>query len=154
MSNQTSNQMGYIDKTNWPEGPWMTEPDKVQFITAVGLPALIVRNWMGALCGYVGVHPGHPCYEEGYHVPAVDVHGGLTYSNHCQENGPICHVPAPGEPDDVWWFGFDCAHARDMIPGLSVGLLGQGADVYRDLRYVRAECEELARQLKAMEGPC
>lgn len=38
-------------------------------------------------------------------LPCLAVHGGLTYSDRCHDD--ICHVPAPGEPDDVWWFGFD-----------------------------------------------
>lgn len=66
----------------------------------------------------------------------------------------ICHVPAPGEPDDIWWFGFDCAHAGDRMPGMEAALRSIGGrslphcgDVYRDLAYVKAECASLARQL-------
>lgn len=67
----------------------------------------------------------------------------------------VCHVPAPGRPDDVWWFGFDCAHAFDLVPGLSV--LGKPmADAfdwehgqYRDIGYVMSECADLAKQLAA-----
>ncbi len=59
------------DKSDWGDGPWQNEPDKVQFMTKVGLPALIVRNHGGALCGYVGIEPGHPFYGKDYsdHVP-------------------------------------------------------------------------------------
>jgi hypothetical protein len=41
------------------------------------------------------------------------VHGGLTYSDKC--SGHICHVG--DEKNPVWWFGFDCAHLGDFIPG-------------------------------------
>lgn len=84
----------------------------------------------------------------------VSVHGGLTYSAPC--GGHICHTPEPGEPE-VWWFGFDCAHAWDLVPGMeatkrSVGITRRATDdVYRTLSYVEAECASLARQLKAME---
>jgi hypothetical protein len=85
-----------------------------------------------------------------------DVHGGLTYSDSCQ--GKICHVPAPGEPDDVWWFGFDCGHLGDLTPSmaalrqnpvfpLSLREAPPRAEVYRDIAYVRAETQRLAEQL-------
>ncbi len=73
-----------------------------------------------------------------------DVHGGLTYSDKCR--GEICHMPAPGEADDVWWLGFDCGHAGDYIPRHR----GIGGDVYRDVAYVKAEVERLAVQILAV----
>lgn len=54
-----------IDKSTWGPGPWQDEPDKIQYVDeATGLPCLIVRNGkeIGALCGYVGVLPGHPLH--------------------------------------------------------------------------------------------
>jgi hypothetical protein len=89
----------------------------------------------------------------------ISVHGGLTYADRCQ--GDICHVPAPGEPDDVWWFGFDCAHCWDVSPGTDALMKKLGSEepnvrrlddrtMYRDLAYVRAECESLAAQLAAI----
>lgn len=166
-----------IDKTDWPRGPWDDEPDKVQWADdPTGLDCLIVRNGNGALCGYVGVPPGHPwhkvgysghiddvpctddyCYAEG-HTPeaTVEVHGGLTYSDSGEgrpEAEGICHVPEPGRPEDVWWFGFDCDHAFDLAPGhvarsraLGIPPIVDDA-TYRDLAYVKAECASLARQL-------
>lgn len=69
----------------------------------------------------------------------------------------ICHLPDPGEPDHVWWFGFDCGHAGDLSPGMERYGRGQmpapwndsGYDEYRDLPYVKEQVAELARQLKA-----
>jgi hypothetical protein len=97
---------------------------------------------MGAWCGYVGTPPGHPWRDrdlEGDGAPAV--HGGVTYQAPC--HGDVCHVPSPGEPDDVMWIGFDCAHAGDLI------LIYQGGSgVYRDVAYARGEVEQLADQVR------
>lgn len=131
--------------------PWESEPDHVEFRHA-GFACIIHRNDFGALCGYVGVPPGHPAHGKKCDEIGVEVHGGLTYSEPCR--GSICHVPAPGEPDDVWWLGFDCAHAFDLIPQslelyshLPYGIPGQA---YRDLAYVTEQTRHLADQLAAM----
>ena len=34
------------------------------------------------------------------------------------EKSGICHIPDQGEPDDVWWLGFDCLHGGDLAPGM------------------------------------
>lgn len=133
------------------EGPWVDEPDRMLW-QSEGFDCLVNRNGMGAWCGYVGLKRGHPLYEktymEIYDLPAGDilsVHGGLTYSEHC--HGDICH-PSDGQ-DHVWWLGFDCAHCFDLLPsGLKKGFTALGGGVYRDLAYVKAEVESLARQLK------
>lgn len=158
------------DKTSWGPGPWQDEPDKAQWTDeATGLPCLMKRNRSGALCGYVGVPEGHPVFGVAYddvRVPDADgdldwpdVHGGLTYANHCQE-GPeertICHIPAPGEPDSVWWLGFDCAHYRDLSPAFAAIDRAQGLGLfaeeeYRTLGYVQSQCARLARQLAALD---
>jgi hypothetical protein len=55
------------DKTEWGAGPWQDEPDKRQWTDAVtGLPCLIVRGPIGALCGYVGVSSDHPLHGREY----------------------------------------------------------------------------------------
>jgi hypothetical protein len=165
----------FIDKTAWGGGLWQDEPDKVQWTDgATGLVCLARRGPLGSWCGYVGIAPDHPLFEVEYstcptmcgadyceHRPetALDVHGGITYSDACQETEQpygICHIPEPGQPDHVWWFGFDCAHAGDLVPGLFVDiraylpLLKPGSDIYRDLAYVQAECRRLAAQLQAL----
>ena len=109
------------DRSSWGSGPWDGEPDKVSWTdTATGRPCLAVRGPVGAWCGYVAVDPGHPLHGRDYEVPNVDVHGGLTYADSCQERATeaegVCHVPQPGQPHDVWWFGFDCAHLGDLWP--------------------------------------
>ena len=132
-----------VDRSRFGSGEWDQEPDRVEFVTAAGLPALIVRNAMGALCGYVAVAPGHPCH--GTSGDGLEVHGGITYQGEC--SGAVCHVPAPGDPDDVWWLGFDAAHWRDLVPAMDEAI-GTGG-VYRNVAYMRGECESLAAQLAA-----
>lgn len=174
-----------IDKSKWPQGPWLTEPDRVDF-EYQGFPCLALRNWrMGNWCGYVAVPPKHPLWEISYsecgrrlfvklgglkvkfrpgkkscndsycdHTPSsvLNVHGGLTYSDHCRHD--VCHIPKPGEADNVWWFGFDCAHSEDYVPGM-MALLQESIGkpnlfpwaIYRDLNYVTRQIRQLADQL-------
>lgn len=99
------------------------------------------------------------------HSPSskVEVHGGLTYSGFCQENVDegegICHIPAPGRPANVFWFGFDCSHLGDLSPGDLARAQEEGfqypftdprarGEEYRDMDYVKAEVTRLAKQLK------
>lgn len=147
-----------VDKTKWPQGPWDAEPDRIQWTTQAGYVGLAVRNsHFGNWCGYVGVPQTHPYHGKHYDQVNVSAHGGLTYSDYCREDTPICHVPAPGEPEELYWFGFDCAHFRDYAPGLDRILAAtlnrpvrepNPDETYRDLAYVQGEVEDLARQLK------
>src|SRR5258708_7790184 len=75
-----------IDKSEWGPGQWLDEPDKIQWQDeATGLPCLVVRGPVGALCGYVGVAPNHSLHGKGYDDCDVDVHGGLTFAHGCAE---------------------------------------------------------------------
>ena len=157
-----------VDKTGWGDGPWQAEPDKRQWQDkATGLPCLIVRNPIGALCGYVGVPAGHPVHGKGYDDVDVGVHGGLTFADRCHEGAEehsICHKPAPGESDDVWWLGFDCAHAGDLSPQHAATMREirvmpefrrlpspyMRDDTYKDIAYVEGEVQRLAAQLAAL----
>jgi hypothetical protein len=127
--------------------PWESEPDRLEW-RAHGLACLIVRNGLGTLCGYVGVPRQHPWYGAGLEAieDRVSVHGGLTYSAPCRDH--ICH----SDPTPVHWFGFDCSHYGDLIPGKGAlsalfpfPTLDDGT--YRTIGYVKAETERLARQL-------
>jgi hypothetical protein len=84
----------------------------------------------------------------------IEVHGGLTFSGLRNKSA-------------LWYFGFDCGHVLDFSPGLDAmtKLLYVDESVrwkerqkmfgdwkYRDIDYVRAECQRLARQLKAMDN--
>lgn len=134
-----------IDKSGWGPGPWQDEPDRVEF-EHLGFPCLMVRQKShGGWCGYVAVPPGHPWHGAGYDLD-VEIHGGITYGEKCA--GEICHVPKPGEPDDVWWLGFDCAHAWDFSPARDRTWPRFGDEVYRTAAYVRGQCARLAEQAK------
>lgn len=158
-----------VNKSDWGPGAWQDEPDKIQWIDeATGLDCLIHRSPLGALCGYVGVPPGHPSHgldydavtvgpgEDGYYP---DVHGGLTYAGPCAETDDesvgICHVPGPGRPADVWWLGFDCGHSCDVVPVMLKTerargwphIAWPGGESYKTVAYVRAEVAKLAGQL-------
>lgn len=106
------------------EGPWNDEPDKMQWIDeATGLDCLIVRAPVsGAWCGYVGVPPGHPLYDN---ADAAEEHlwphGGITFQDFCEPGEPaygICHVASAGAVEKPYWVGFDCAHAEDYPPAM------------------------------------
>ena len=142
-----------VNRAGWPSGPWDNEPDKRQWPDAVtGMPCLIVRNeCTGNLCGYVGVPPFHPLYGQQYDDANVIVHGGLSFAAPCRpgsEKHGVCHIPGPGELDDVWWLGFDCAHYMDISPAmLMLGRECFNQGTYKDFAFVQAECEQLALQL-------
>jgi hypothetical protein len=169
-----------VDKQGWERGPWDDEPDKAVWVDqATGLDCMIVRNHSGSLCGYVGVPKGHRAYGRGYEDLNVVVHGGLTYAGPCQEplapefesrahlrDHGICHIPPPGRPEDIWWFGFDTGHFRDYQPAMAFRLkeIAESHPEYDELRrssliavfdgeeyktlsYVMAETTQLAEQI-------
>lgn len=149
-------------RERWGDGPWVNEPDKVQWVDAeTDLDCLLHRHpESGHWCGYVGVTKGHPAFGVEYTHVDVNVHGGLTYSAYCRETGNealgVCHVPLPGRDPHVWWLGFDCAHAHDLSPAMKH--FRETNEVLRHLprtvreRYwtteaVCVEASELAREL-------
>lgn len=144
------------EKLGWAPGPWDGEPDKVQWQDEeTGLPCLAVRHpSSGHWCGYVGVAETHPLYQVdcsmGEHC--FDVHGGITFGDMCSpgedESKGVCHLPDEGEPDHVWWHGFDCHHSGDSSPGYDLHWDGT---CYRPLSYIKSECKSLAQQLKSLE---
>jgi hypothetical protein len=138
----------------WGRGPWLDEPDRIEWY-AQGLPCLMTRSLTGHLCGYVAVPPGHPLHGVDHDDPRLQcfvVHGGVNYAQACSRL--VCHVPRPGEPDDVWWFGFDCMHGGDYVPA-AMRVLAPFMDervgglTYRDVPFVRAHINLLAAQLVA-----
>lgn len=150
-----------LDKSTWPPGPWQDEPDKVQWPDEVtGLPCLIVRGPVGALCGYVGVDTTHPWHGMGPNeLPdhGLSVHGALNFAAACAASGDealdICHIPDAGEPEQVWWFGFDCGQIYDVSPARIVhGFPQLPGSTYKDIAYVKKEVLHLAQQLAAAKA--
>ncbi len=130
-------------------GPWVEEPDRVEWQHG-GFACLMVRQPVpGHWCGYVGVEPGHPWHGKDWDHIDARVHGGITYARECE--GDVCHVPEPGKPEHLWWIGFDCAHCDDLRPGdarLGYSLLTRGA-TYKTRAYVQLETRTLAEQARA-----
>lgn len=77
-----------------------------QWTNYIGVVAF-ERGWGN---GYVAVPPTHPFYGLNYDNDAVefaiDIHGGLTYSQY----GNGVNVPK-----DWWVFGFDTSHYNDNL---------------------------------------
>lgn len=146
-------------------GPWQHEPDKAQWVdNLTDLDCLIVRGPQGALCGYVGVAPQHPWHGLDWmdDLPPIDVHGSVNFSSYCQDvahdGWGVCHLPAPGRPEHVWWLGFDCGHFSDYVPKLEYTLSRHGLGrtlpdesffpkSYKNFGYVTAEVHRLADQI-------
>jgi thiol-disulfide isomerase/thioredoxin len=166
----------------FPDGEWKNEYDKKQWLDKrTGLPCLVVRSPVGALCGYVGVTKSHPFFEKNYDdVPNLPVHWGLTFSDKCcgipdnleevsdylrpkvEEHGPyafmVCHKVEDGEDENVWWFGFDCAHCDDVMPSMVAMMQKSGREfgitrygTYKNVRFVESSVQTLALSLKKWE---
>jgi hypothetical protein len=65
------------------------------------------------------------------------------------ESRAICHIPASGRADHVWWFGFDCAHSGDVCPAHGRDFAGP-EEWYKPFAYVVAEVRRLAVQLATL----
>lgn len=143
----------HLDHSAWGTGPWDDEPDYVQWRDVdTGLACLAHRPpYLSVWCGYVGVDETHPLFGLAPgELPALPAHGGVNYTCECDDTCPdmqgVCHAPEPGEPERIWWLGFDCGHGGcDESPVLRVGLpyLSLGG-TYRTLHYVSCVCHELA----------
>ena len=161
-----------------------------------GYKCVVVFQPMGHRCGYVGIPDAHPLYKKDYSsyldIKKADIegrevscvfqlflaclddderiqidayfqcHGGITYSG----GGKGSSYPIES---DLWWFGFDCAHAGDgkdlqfayeKFPNEREHIAGMidlekrfpiHGETVRTEEYVAAECKRLAEQLKEFE---
>ena len=66
------------------------------------------------------------------------------------ESVSVCHTPARGEPDSVWWLGFDCNHSGDKAPARDRTFPSSFGESYKTWGYVEMEVRDLAKQLGAM----
>jgi len=165
--------------------PWLFEPDRIEFASG-GLDCVMVRGPLDAWCGYFGVTREHPWYGKDYNAEVdgdvdmntciedigilnafammrnrrkkgkaeiaslIPCHGGLTWS------GPSHYIADSNE--DIWWFGFDCGHSGDKIPGrrsqgrvfdinsamFALGFPENGGGKYRDAGYVMESLKKAA----------
>ena len=126
-----------LDKSQWAKGVWDDEPDMLEGIDDdTGYPVQIIRNFMGALCGYLVIPKSHPYFNS--HEYGVDVHGGITYEEELFKQ------------DDIM-IGFDCNHVGDASPYMIGMKHTSPSDIYRDIAYVKAQVASLAKQFKSME---
>lgn len=133
---------------------------KADWTTDSGYRAIVLYVNDSHHCGYVEVPRTHPLYGLDYdsklpnytdsdHIPPrlddiIDVHGGLTFSGSGTEGYPA--------NTDGWWFGFDCAHLGDLTRlDSELNISFDTTATFKDVPYVKAECERLAAQLKAPE---
>jgi hypothetical protein len=118
-------------------GPWVDEPDRVEF-EHEGFPCLVLRNdACGFLCGYVAIPDGHPWRVKDA-ASAADVHGGVTF-----DGGTL------RDQGDRFWVGFDCAHAWDISPFNALRFGAERDQSYKDVEFVKRNCMGLAEQAKA-----
>lgn len=109
-----------------------------------GMFCLMQRGFSMSLNGYVGIASGHPLY--GKNGDDLEVHGGITF------DGPYAPGLYNNALGDLWWFGFDTSHYRDLAP---VQFTIDGREyidkiaTYKDFNYVRSEVIKLADQLAA-----
>lgn len=136
----------------WPKGPWDDEPNEEMF-EHDGFQCVILRNGMGALCGYVVVPASHPIYQDTWqNLTSLDVHGGITFS----ETGKYFnkHVASFGIENIIvdnnsWVIGFDTCHWNDYIPGIPSSA---SPKYYKTFEYVKNEIINLVKQLKFEDG--
>lgn len=158
-----------VDKTRWGDGPWVKEPDKVEWRdSATGYRCIANRNMIsGIWCGYVAVPLGHPAHGRDRDQDLPDeisntAHGGITYADRSSKSINSGAINA-AEADPQWWFGFDCGHAGDYAPGLASQMeeirrkTGRALPLptfahseYRTLDYVVSWCGQLAAALFAL----
>jgi hypothetical protein len=126
-------------RAKWRPGPWMDEPDFVEWRTdGAPYPLLIVRGQMGALCGYVGVPEGHAFHRAMNRDDRADL-GSLPEDITA---GTMCTplFTPTGEPPTCWWLGFHCGNLGQDIPAMDYT-----ADaVYVDIATLRERVEALA----------
>jgi hypothetical protein len=124
--------------TPWPRGPWDYEGDWKEWRSVTGFPCLIIRNFSGSLCGYVGLPWSHRYFRKDEDSFDLSVHGGITYASHGHPralNSPFYFRPyalssrRSNERLDIWWLGFDCAHCGDLIPGMEAMRIETSATV-------------------------
>lgn len=143
------------------------EPDQLAWWYE-DLPCLILRNTLGALCGYVGLPTNHRYFGKNHDKIRVQVHGGLTFSDTKMtlDNVNLYYpvkrkLAASNEAEFItrisggyWWVGFDCCHANDLVPGLEMlfkSIMPSRPKIlelkYRNIKYVKGQVIKLAKQL-------
>lgn len=117
---QYAKTIHFMDKDGLPGGLRLVEPDvaigHIPVTETLELPFLIRRDEMGFLLGYVGVPDDSPLagmdFDDVNGLLPQGVHGNLTYSGELKEARDFDILK------NHYFFGFDCAHAHDVVPAL------------------------------------
>lgn len=165
----------HINKSSWPNGSWMSEPDDLQWVDEVTeCECRIIRNsHSGGLNGYVRVKEEHPWYGLEYTARvAIKPVSAETSVEDIGIINVVCRLLKQVDEDPSrlyeiaeavavhggltfsgelrgfggWWFGFDNHHAWDYAPGMPL-IFGDEDCVYRDIDYVKENVNRLALQL-------
>lgn len=127
------------------EQEWLSEPNILAWIYK-GYDCLIVRDEeFGNLCGYVGLksdHPWHGKEEEDQEISEIDVHGQISWASVLYPL-PAVLMPSSFKHGSRWWLGFRAATGGDYRP---FSTNNRQDDVYRNMAFMKAECEKLVRQ--------
>jgi len=139
-----------LDKSEWGDGPWQSEPDSEFWIDmASGFPGFARRSEaFGCWCGYLGLPPKHPWFSLAVeHIP-------LLAPNEISASG---YAPIERGTKPVYrWLGFHCGHAGDYTPAIwptldhflspSLRLDAEVRGEYRDLEWVKSGVTIMALQ--------
>lgn len=151
----------WYDKSNWPRGEWLEEPDYALWIDEHSMyPCTLRRNIFGAWTGNVGITSDHPLYQV-HHTEQpfdfIDVYGGITFTDFSKEDDVEVSPPVRR-----WWIGFDCMLQNDICPAFPLDVdmkrkKRKGYDhvslipVYRDMEFARTFTDSLAAQLATID---
>lgn len=143
-----SNYPGLDKRAEWGPGPWVDEPDRVEWHLH-GYPCLARRAFNGAWCGYVGVPPSHPWWGVDREEIHAHTHKDITWTSESAPEGydEVCHSDHSAR---WWWIGFDCAHACDIRPSdaaLPFPFPRMPGAEYRPITYVMILVGNLAIQI-------
>lgn len=134
------NKVGMVSKE------WIDEPNILEF-ESHGFRCFIIRNpILLNLLGYIEIPANHP-----WHNKELDYllfpHGGITYDSAFHPSGNA--TPQYIAPGKNRWIGFDCAHAQDLIPGLTMFRTEiPGFPItYKNIEFVKLELSKMAEVL-------
>lgn len=164
-----------VDRQFWMPGPWDQDPyDRAQWPDLqTGLPCLAIRAEIGAWTAYVGVPDAHPLYGQSLEYGRVNFCGPTDELHYIEppevapdayvdENNPLSALDVVRLPPKLWFFGFDAASGRDIVPLMqaverkmaktsNLFRAYGGEPSYKNLDYVIEQCAKLAQTLASTE---
>jgi len=110
-----------------------------------GLRCRVLDSPVSTYNGYVALTKDHPDHGKNYDEINVNVHGGLTFSEHGSEDERDGEILFPDK--SLYWVGFDTAHSGDWM-----SYAPQRGGRKWSLEDVSKETEYLAKQLSDIEN--